>query len=188
MALALVDSETWTDAMQTVHLKPMSNKQIIKNDDTWLELTESILNVGDVYDWSVLPSCGAVVVFSGVVRDHAEGRTDVTSLTYEAYNTQVVSKLQLIVDEMRARWIDLGRVALIHRVGNLVLGESSVLVSVSSPHRPEAFSAAQFAIDTLKESVPIWKQEHWKQGSDWGTNSNEISRPRTGLSVDSSVQ
>ena len=81
MALALVDSETWTDAMQTVHLKTMSNKQIIKNVDTWLELTESILNVGDVYDWSVLPSCGAVVVFSGVVRDHAEGRTDVTSLT-----------------------------------------------------------------------------------------------------------
>ena len=188
MAPAQMDPETWTDATQTVHLKTMSNKQIIKKDDTWLELTESILNVGDVYDWSVLPSCGAVVVFSGVVRDHAEGRTDVTSLTYEAYNTQVISKLQLIVDEMRVRWVDLGRVALIHRVGNLTLGESSVLVSVSSPHRPEAFSAAQFAIDTLKESVPIWKQEHWKQGSDWGTNSNEISRPRTGRSVDSSVR
>ncbi len=166
----------------------MSHGQILKNDETWLELTENVLNVGDVYDWSVLPSCGAVVVFSGVVRDHAESRTDVTSLTYEAYNTQVISKLQLIVDEMRAQWTDLGRVALIHRVGNLTLGESSVLVSVSSPHRPEAFLAAQFAIDTLKESVPIWKQEHWKQGSDWGTNSSEISRPRTGRSVDSSVR
>ena len=187
MVLAHLDPETWTDATQTVHLKTMSNKQILKNDDTWLELTENVLKVGDVYDWSVLPSCGAVVVFSGVVRDHAEGRTDVTSLTYEAYNAQVISKLQLIVDEMRVRWTDLGRVALIHRVGNLTLGESSVLVSVSSPHRPEAFSAAQFAIDTLKESVPIWKQEHWKQGSDWGTNSNEISRPRTSRSVDSSV-
>jgi molybdopterin synthase catalytic subunit len=187
MVPAQMDPETWTDATQTVHLKTMSNKQILKNNDTWLELTENVLNVGDVYDWSVLPSCGAVVVFSGVVRDHAEGRTDVTSLTYEAYNTQVISKLQLIVDEMRVRWTDLGRVALIHRVGNLTLGESSVLVSVSSPHRPEAFLAAQFAIDTLKESVPIWKQEHWKQGSDWGTNSNEISTPLASRSVDSSV-
>jgi len=187
MAPAQMDPETWTDATQTVHLKTMSNKQILKNSDTWLELTENVLSVGDVYDWSVLPSCGAVVVFSGVVRDHAEGRTDVTSLTYEAYNTQVISKLQLIVNEMRVRWTDLGRVALIHRVGNLTLGESSVLVSVSSPHRPEAFSAAQFAIDTLKESVPIWKQEHWKQGSDWGTNSNDISTPLTSRSVDSSV-
>ena len=120
-----MDPETWTDATQTVHLKTMSYQQILKNEDTWLELTENVLNVGDVYDWSVLPSCGAVVVFSGVVRDHAEGRTDVTSLTYEAYNSQVISKLQLIVDEMRARWTDLGRVALIHRVGNLSLGEKT---------------------------------------------------------------
>ena len=111
-----------------------------------------------------------------------------TALTYEAYEDQVVPKLKVIADEMRARWCDLGRIALIHRIGRLELGESSVLVVVSSPHRPEAFAAAQYAIDTLKISVPIWKQEHWKQGSDWGTNSNEISRPRTGLSVDSSVQ
>lgn len=165
----------------------MSSMQILKNDVTWLELTKDVLKVGEVYDWSVLPSCGAVVVFSGVVRDHAEGRTDVTSLTYEAYDAQVIAKLNLIVDEMRMRWTSLGRIALIHRIGNLTLGESSVLVSVSSPHRPEAFSAAQFAIDTLKESVPIWKQEHWQHGSDWGTNSAVISDVRTSNSVDSSI-
>ena len=146
--------------------------------DTRLELASEVLDVGAVYNWAAVESCGAVVVFSGIVRDNAEGRTDVTSLTYEAYEDQVVPKLQIIADEMRSRWSDLGRIALIHRVGKLELTESSVLVVVSSPHRPEAFAAARYAIDALKISVPIWKQEHWKDGSDWGTNSHEISDAR----------
>ena len=156
----------------------MSTSQNHLSADTRLELTTSILDVGQVYEWAPVASCGAVVVFSGIVRDHAEGRSDVTALTYEAYEDQVVPKLKVIADEMRARWCDLGRIALIHRIGRLELGESSVLVVVSSPHRPEAFAAAQYAIDTLKISVPIWKQEHWRDGSDWGTNSHEISDPR----------
>lgn len=146
--------------------------------DTRLELTSEILDVGSVYNWAAIESCGAVVVFSGIVRDNAEGRTDVKSLTYEAYEDQVVPKLEIIANEMRTRWSDLGRIALIHRVGKLELTESSVLVVVSSPHRPEAFAAARYAIDALKISVPIWKQEHWKDGSDWGTNSHEISDAR----------
>ena len=146
--------------------------------DTRLELTSEVLDVGSVYNWAALESCGAVVVFSGIVRDNADGRTDVNSLTYEAYEDQVVPKLEIIADEMRSRWSDLGRIALIHRVGKLELTESSVLVVVSSPHRPEAFAAARYAIDALKISVPIWKQENWKDGSDWGTNSHEISDAR----------
>ena len=146
--------------------------------DTRLELTSEVLDVGSVYNWAAIESCGAVVVFSGIVRDNAEGRTDVESLTYEAYEDQVVPKLEIIADEMRSRWSDLGRIALIHRVGKLELTESSVLVVVSSPHRPEAFAAARYAIDALKISVPIWKQENWKDGSDWGTNSHEISDAR----------
>ena len=146
--------------------------------DTRLELTSEVLDVGSVYNWAAIESCGAVVVFSGIVRDNAEGRTDVKSLTYEAYEDQVVPKLEIIADEMRSRWSDLGRIALIHRVGKLELTESSVLVVVSSPHRPEAFAAARYAIDALKISVPIWKQENWKDGSDWGTNSHEISDAR----------
>ena len=146
--------------------------------DTRLELTSEVLDVGSVYNWAAIESCGAVVVFSGIVRDNAEGRTDVESLTYEAYEDQVVPKLEIIADEMRSRWSDLGRIALIHRVGKLELTESSVLVVVSSPHRPEAFAAARYAIDALKISVPIWKQESWKDGSDWGTNSHEISDAR----------
>jgi molybdopterin synthase catalytic subunit len=146
--------------------------------DTRLELTSEVLDVGSVYNWAAIESCGAVVVFSGIVRDNADGRTDVESLTYEAYEDQVVPKLEIIADEMRSRWSDLGRIALIHRVGKLELTESSVLVVVSSPHRPEAFAAARYAIDALKISVPIWKQENWKDGSDWGTNSHEISDAR----------
>ena len=146
--------------------------------DSRLELTSEVLDVGSVYNWAAIESCGAVVVFSGIVRDNAEGRTDVESLTYEAYEDQVVPKLEIIADEMRSRWSDLGRIALIHRVGKLELAESSVLVVVSSPHRPEAFAAARYAIDALKISVPIWKQENWKDGSDWGTNSHEISDAR----------
>ncbi len=146
--------------------------------DTRLELTSEALDVGSVYNWAAIKSCGAVVVFSGIVRDNAEGRTDVTSLTYEAYEDQVVPKLEIIANEMRSRWSKLGRIALIHRVGKLELTESSVLVVVSSPHRPEAFAAARYAIDALKIGVPIWKQEHWKDGSDWGTNSHEISDVR----------
>lgn len=161
----------------------MPNRDAKANTNTRLELTSDVLDVGQIYNWAVIPSCGAVVVFSGIVRDHADGRSDVTSLTYEAYQEQVVPKLEVIANEMRSRWSDLGRIALIHRIGELQLGESSVLVAVSSPHRPEAFAAAQFAIDTLKFSVPIWKQEHWREGTDWGTNSHAISDARNAKSL-----
>lgn len=161
----------------------MLKSQNDRSSDTRLELTTSVIDISQVYNWAAIETCGAVVVFSGIVRDHADGRTNVTSLTYEAYENQVVPKLQLISDEMRNQWNDLGRIAIIHRVGTLQLSESSVLVVVSSPHRPEAFAAAQYAIDTLKTSVPIWKQEHWRDGSDWGTNSHKITDPRKEKSV-----
>lgn len=159
-------------------LKTMSATQSHGVSDTRLELTKDELDIGLVYNWAILPSCGAVVVFSGVVRDNADSRHGVTALTYEAYEDRVIEKLNVIATEMRNRWADLGRVALIHRIGELKLGESSVVVAVSSPHRPEAFAAAQFGIDALKLSVPIWKQEHWASGTDWGTNSQPISDAR----------
>lgn len=152
--------------------------------DVWLGLTESPLPIGALYEWCVRPDCGAVVLFSGTVRDHAtdadgQVRDGVTFLEYEAYDEQVVPKLQAIVDECRARWAHLGRIALVHRVGRIELGESSVVVAVSSPHRPEAFAAARFAIDALKVSVPVWKREEWEAGdgstrSGWGTNATDV--------------
>jgi molybdopterin synthase catalytic subunit len=122
----------------------------------------------------VLSHCGAVVLFSGTVRDHADGRDDVQHLTYEAYEEQAVPRLEAIASEMRTRWPETGRVALLHRLGRLELGESSVLVVVSSPHRPEAFAAARFGIDALKASVPIWKHEVWNGGSDWALGAQHL--------------
>ncbi len=148
--------------------------------DNWLGLTEDRLPVGDLYEWCVRPDCGAVVLFSGTVRDHShapdsgELRSGVEHLDYEAYDEMVVPRMQQIVDEARARWPGIGRVALVHRVGRIELGESSVVAAVSSPHRPEAFAAARFAIDALKASVPIWKREEWAGGSDWGTDATEL--------------
>ena len=93
-------------------------------------------------------------------------------LTYEAYEEEAVAKLAAVADEARRRWPVVDRVALLHRIGDLELSEASVAVVVSSPHRPEAFEAARFCIDTLKETVPIWKREHWEGGSDWATRAS----------------
>jgi molybdopterin synthase catalytic subunit len=142
--------------------------------DDWLGLTESPVPVGTIYDWCVRPDCGAVVLFSGTVRDHAEHRTDVEYLEYEAYDEMVIPKLAEIAVEIRARWPETGRIAMIHRVGRLELGESSVVTAVSAPHRPDAFAAARFAIDALKVAVPVWKREVWQGESDWGTNAAEL--------------
>ncbi len=145
--------------------------------DEWLALTADPLPVGEAYEWCVRGDCGAVVLFSGTVRDHAtdehgEVRRGVGHLSYEAYEEQVVPKLASIVAELRIRWPDAGRVVLWHRVGRIDLGESSVIVAVASPHRPEAFAAARFAIDAIKASAPIWKHEEWDGGADWGTGAH----------------
>lgn len=153
----------------------MSHKEISQDSNVWLEITATRLDVGAVYDWSVTDSCGAVVVFSGTVRNHSEGRTGVHTLSYEAFFEEVIPKCREIVSEMKNQWNDLGRIALIHRVGDLKLGESSVLVVVSAPHRPEAFEAARFGIDALKATVPIWKREAWATGSDWALGAQHVT-------------
>ena len=160
----------------------MPSVQPPTTSDDWLAITESTFDVGAIYDWAVIDRCGAVVLFSGTVRDHAEGRDGVESLTYEAYEEQAIPRLQAIVDELRVRWPETGRVALLHRVGRLHLGESSVIAAVSAPHRPGAFEAARYAIDALKESAPIWKREEWAGGSDWGTGANEVRDPQSVVS------
>lgn len=152
----------------------MSHARKVDDGDTWLELTAERLQVGRTYDWAVMPRCGAVVVFSGTVRDHADGREGVTALDYEAYDTEVLPKFANIAAEMRRRWPSLGRIALIHRLGTLGLGDSSVLVVASAPHRPDAFDAARFGIDALKVTAPIWKRETWSSGADWATGGSAI--------------
>jgi molybdopterin synthase catalytic subunit len=153
----------------------MSGADAPTTGDTWLALTEAELPVGAAYDWAVRPDCGAVVLFSGTVRDHADGRPGVDLLEYEAYESQVIPRLQAIADETRARYTSVRRIVLWHRIGPLALEESSVIVCVSSPHRPEAFAAARFGIDTLKATVPIWKRERWDGGEDWGLAATDVT-------------
>ena len=143
--------------------------------DTWTGLHEGPLPVELASAWAVLPSCGAVVTFSGTARDHADGRTGVTDLEYEAYVEHVVVRLDQIVARAREQWPDLGRMALLHRIGPVPVTESAVVVVASSPHRPTAFEAARFGIDTLKAAVPIWKRETWDGGTSWGLEPQHIT-------------
>lgn len=144
------------------------------NGDTWVALSPEPLPVELAASWVVLPRCGAVVTFSGTARDHAEGRPGVTLLEYEAYTEQVVPRLEAIATEAHRRWPDLGRIVLLHRVGEVPIGESAVVVAASAPHRDAAFEAARFGIDTLKATVPIWKREHWSGGEDWGLQAQHL--------------
>ena len=112
------------------------------------------------------PRCGAVTLFLGNVRDHSSGKEGVTHLEYEAYDDVVEAKIAEIVVEAREKWV-VERVAVVHRVGSLSVGETSVAVAVGTGHREEAFAAGRYIIDELKERVPIWKKEHWPGGAEW---------------------
>jgi MoaE-MoaD fusion protein len=111
------------------------------------------------------PGCGAVITFTGEVRDTARGQ-DVTALDYEAYNEAAQRMMATIADEIE-REFGVDRIAIIHRTGLLNPGDASVVISVASPHRDEAFKAARHAIERLKQIVPIWKKEHYGDGATW---------------------
>src|SRR6516164_6550069 len=118
------------------------------------------------------PDCGAVVTFLGTVRDLTDGKVTV-ALDYEAYPGMAEKKMAEIEADTRARW-PVGEMALVHRLGRLDVGEVSVAVAVACAHRAEAFEACRYAIDRLKEIVPIWKQENWADGrSEWAHPSKE---------------
>ena len=108
---------------------------------------------------------GAVVTFCGVVRDHS-GETTTDFLVYDAYKKMAEKKMSEIGDQAKEKW-NIEDVAILHRIGRLEIGEISVLIAVASPHRAEAFDACRFIIDKLKETVPIWKKEVFKDGSIW---------------------
>ncbi|HMG27390.1 MAG TPA: molybdenum cofactor biosynthesis protein MoaE [Acidimicrobiia bacterium] len=147
----------------------------------WVGLTSLPLPVESASSWVITPGSGGVVCFVGVVREHSDGRPGVRGLSYEAYEEEATRRLAEIAAELRRRWPDVERVALLHRVGDLALSEPSVVVVVSAPHRAEAFEAARFGIDTLKETVPIWKREHWEGGSEWAATAHPARpvRPST---------
>jgi molybdopterin synthase catalytic subunit len=148
----------------------------------WVLLTSHPLPVDPATAWATTPGSGAVVTFLGVVREHSEGRDGVRGMTYEAYEEAATRRFGEIAAEARRRWPDVDRLALLHRVGELALSDTSVVVVASAPHRAEAFEAARFCIDTLKETAPIWKREHWDGGSDWAEQSQPIRPVRESTS------
>ena len=142
--------------------------------DTWVGLSHEPLPVDAACAWVVRPDCGAVVLFSGTARDHSAARPGVWRLEYEAYEEQVVPRLEVLADATRARVPSVGRLVLLHRVGEVPIGGSAVVVAASAPHRDAAFDAARYAIDTLKATVPVWKREAWEGGESWGLETQHI--------------
>jgi MoaE-MoaD fusion protein len=139
------------------------------------EVTESPLSL-DVMARAVgQNSSGAIASFLGVVREFSRGRR-VDHLEYDAYSEMAVAKMRQIGEEIHARW-PVDRVAMVHRVGRLTVGEASVAIAVASPHRQEALQACAYAIERLKEIVPIWKKEVWADGSEWiGSSVDEYQQ------------
>ena len=122
------------------------------------------LSLEDVYAKADDPANGAVVVMSGMVRNQTGGKP-VVALEYQAYEPMAMQVFSQIAAEIRQKWSIVTRVVIYHRIGRLQVGEISVLVAVGCPHRSEAFEACRYAIDTLKHNAPIWKKEHWADGS-----------------------
>ena len=130
-----------------------------------IELTTEPLDARHLESAVSHPGAGAICTFTGIVRDNARGEA-VTHLAYEAYEGMAERQMRAIGDEVAERWPD-ARVAMAHRTGTLRIGEPSVVVSVSCPHRAEAIAACKWGIDRLKESVPIWKKEFARSGAVW---------------------
>jgi molybdopterin synthase catalytic subunit len=145
--------------MQTSLVAPVSH-----HDPDSFAITFAPLSLEEVYALADAPENGAIVVMSGMVRNQTEGKP-VVALEYQAYEPMALNIFRQIASEIRQKWTDVNRVVIHHRTGKLKIGEISVLIAVGCPHRSEAFEACKYAIDTLKHNAPIWKKEHWQDGS-----------------------
>jgi len=128
-------------------------------------LSDQPLDVAEVIARVSGDDCGGLVTFLGAVRDHSKGQS-IRHLEYEAYPPMAVAEMDRIADEAAERWPG-SRVAIAHRTGHLDIGELAVVIAAAAPHRAGAFEASRYAIDTLKERVPIWKKEVTTAGEYW---------------------
>ena len=129
-------------------------------------VTTERLSADALADAVTVPEAGAVAVFLGVARNNNAGRR-VVALEYEAHVAMAEAKMKEIGEAVYRRWPDVKQVAMTHRIGRLAIGEASVVIAVSAAHRQQAFEACHFAIDRLKETVPIWKREIFEDGAVW---------------------
>ena len=133
-------------------------------DQDSFAITFAPLCLEEVYQLADDAANGAIVVMSGTVRNQTYGKS-VRCLEYQGYEPMAMEVFRQIAANIRQKWSDTNRVVIHHRIGRLQIGEISVLVAVGCPHRSEAFAACRYAIDTLKHNAPIWKKEHWCDGS-----------------------
>lgn len=135
------------------------------------EITDQPLSLDDVSARVSRPDCGAIVTFAGTVRGKTvteSGARDTDFLEYEAYTAMAEEMMAQIGTEIQERWPSVAEVSILHRVGRCEIGESSVVIAVSTPHRGDGcFDACRYAIERLKAMVPIWKQENWSDGQVW---------------------
>jgi molybdopterin synthase catalytic subunit len=147
------------------------------------EITEEPLQLEAVVSKVINPRAGAVNTFIGTVREFTNGKKTVL-LEYHAYRPMAEKKLEQIGKEIEARWPDT-RVAISHRIGRLDISDVAVIIAVATPHRQDAFAASRYAIERLKEIVPIWKKEHWEDGESWiGNQLETVSYPSGKPEVD----
>jgi molybdopterin synthase catalytic subunit len=130
-----------------------------------LELVKSPINFDGLLRFVRAEKDGAIVTFDGFVRNESHGRTT-EYLEYEAYEAMALTKMQEIATDLHDKFA-IHRLAMVHRLGRLEIGETSVFIAVSAPHRAAAFDACRYAIDTLKKTVPIWKKEYFADGAVW---------------------
>jgi len=148
------------------------------------EITEAPLEPARIAASVETPSCGAVVTFVGLVRDHNAGR-QVLRLEYEAYAPLAKATFERIAMEALAHWPS-ARIAIHHRIGTLEIGEASVVIAAASPHRADAFCACRYAIERVKQIAPVWKREHFAGGDVWieGATANPDDEPARQMAVE----
>lgn len=142
------------------------------------EIAKEPINVQSVIDKVVQRDAGAITTFIGTVREMTKGKKTLY-LVYEAYEPMAVKKLEQIGTEIQERWNG-AQVAITHRVGRLDITDIAVVIAVSTPHRNDAYEANRYAIERIKEIVPIWKKEHWEDGQEWIGNQLETVPYPTG--------
>ena len=128
-------------------------------------LTDDRIDSADLVRRTMRPSDGACIVFEGVVRDHHEGKA-VESIFYDAYRPMAEKEISKIIDDVRSQLPDVA-VGVIHRLGHLRVGDASIAIVCTSPHRAESYEASRLLIDRIKETVPIWKKERGPGGEEW---------------------
>ena len=163
-----VDRQTrLTEGDEVALFPPVSGGSSAKAIADKFAITFEPITLDDMQAKVLRPETGAVAVFSGVVRNVSSGK-DVAHLEYEAYEEMAVAKLRQVAAEAREQWPKIVDIAIVQRIGRLEVGEVAVIVAVSSPHRGDGcFEACAYAINRLKEIVPIWKKETGFDGSEW---------------------